>query len=461
MVSPIDYTLDVVNPFQSAMQGFANGQQIMQNAELIKAKRAEEEQKQQALIQQQVRQEALYNFSNIPNKTAEDYSNIINRFPDLAESYQKSWNMLNGERQQQTLSIASQVYESLRNGAPNIAKDILGEQIKGLENSGMKREAINLRGILNTIDTNPKVAQANLGMLMSSVAPEHFKNITDARNANEMQSYDVAKKQAETGKIRAETQGQYIENQFKPQQLQSGINQTQSQTALNFANIQNMADRLKLDKDRLQTDAEFKFMELNPSNVKLSDGAIKLVNDSVLASTASEQMAAQQESLANNIEAQGGGYGLFSGLSERLAKATGSQDAMTELRNEYTRIRNSAAIKSLPPGPATDKDIELALKGMPPETADSKTIASFLRGMAKLNKRDAAYQQMQAEWANQVGHMGSSKRDVEVMGVRVPAGMNFGTYASKNLNRALKQQSNQAIDRQIATGQRSYMSAVQ
>ncbi|WP_335956620.1 hypothetical protein [Acinetobacter bereziniae] len=205
MVSPIDYTLDVVNPFQAAMQGFQSGQQIISNAEVVKAQKAAEARKQLEAMQQQKMQSDLYDFSLMPNKTAEDYTTIINRYPSLAEPYQKSWGMLNAERQQQTLSTASQVYESLRNGAPDIAKSILDEQIKGYENSGMKKEAFNLKSISSMIDKNPQVAQANLGMLMASVDPEQFKNITDARNANEMQPYEIAQKQAQTNKTIAET----------------------------------------------------------------------------------------------------------------------------------------------------------------------------------------------------------------------------------------------------------------
>ncbi|MCX7589308.1 hypothetical protein, partial [Phenylobacterium sp. 58.2.17] len=196
-----------------------------------------------------------------------------------------------------------------------------------------------------------------------------------------------------TGKIQAETQGQTIENIYKPQQIQTGINQTESQTALNYANIQNMADRVGLDRDKLLSEYEYKYAQLNPSNVKLSDGAQKLVNDTMLASVTSEQSANQQNNLADRIEAAGGGFGAFSRFSEWVKGQTGNQEAMTQLRNEYTRIRNSQAIKMLPPGPATDKDIEMALKGFPADTADSKSIASFLRGMAKMNQRDSAYQQ--------------------------------------------------------------------
>lgn len=209
MVSPIDYTIDVATPFQTAMQGWAMGTQD-KFARADEARRQQMfDQQQEAIkqqqLQQQLRNEALYNFSQIPNKTAEDYANIINRFPDLSEPYQKAWGMLNSERQQQTLSTASQIFAALGNNSPEVAKSIANEQIKAYENSGMKKEAFNMRNILNMIDKNPVAAQANLGMLMSSVAPDQFKNINDSLNNSAALPSQIAKTQAETGKIIAET----------------------------------------------------------------------------------------------------------------------------------------------------------------------------------------------------------------------------------------------------------------
>jgi len=457
---PIDYTMDVANPFQAATQGFNSGLQTVNNINAVQANQLEEERKKQAFLQQQVRNEDLYKFSLIPNKTADDYSSIISRYPDLAEPYQKAWGILDAGQQQQTLSTASQIYAALHSNQKEVAKDIVREQIQAYDNSGKKSESNQMKMILGLIDKSPEAAASSVGMLMSSVAPDQFKNINDSLNSSSALPSQIAKTKAETGKITAETQGQVIENRYKPQQIQTGINQTQSQTALNYASIQNMAEQRQLDRDKLETETSLKLQELNPSNVKLSDGSQKLVNDYMVASVASEQSANQQLDLANRIQSAGGGAGRFSSWNEKLKELTGNQDSLTNLRNEYTRIRNSQAIKNLPPGPATDKDIEMALKGFPPETADSKTIASFLRGMAKMNQRDAAYQQMQAEWVNQVGNMGSSKRDVEILGVKVPAGTTFSGYATKNIGKALKHQASQAVDRQIATGTRSYMLAV-
>ncbi|WP_198079305.1 hypothetical protein [Acinetobacter calcoaceticus] len=465
MVSPIDYSVDVLNPFQQAMQGFNQGTQIAANQQMLAAQRVEEARKQQQFLAQQQQQKEMYEFSQNPNKTTQDFVNFTTRYPQLTEQYKKSWEMMDTSQRQQSLSTAAQVMSAIKSGSPEVAQEILEEQAKAYENSGQKESAFNMRRMKGLIQKDPSNIYTTLGLFGSAVSPDEFAPMIEKMGGNEraeqMQPYQISQIAANTAKAKAETQGQIINNQYAPAEKQSGIDQNRSQIALNYATIQEKADRLNLDRDQLETETSLKLQELNPSNVKLSDGAQKLVNDNMVGSVASEQAANQQLDLANRIQAAGGGAGRFSSWNEKLKELTGNQDSLTNLRNEYTRIRNSQAIKMLPPGPATDKDIEMALKGFPPETADSKTISSFLRGMAKMNQRDAAYQQMQAEWVNQVGNMGSAKRDVEILGVKVPAGTTFSGYATKNIGKALKHQASQAVDRQIATGTRSYMSAVQ
>jgi hypothetical protein len=111
---------------------------------------------------------------------------------------------------------------------------------------------------------------------------------------------------------------------------------------------------------------------------------------------------------------------------------------MTQLRNEYTRIRNSAAIKSLPPGVATDKDIELALKGIPPETANAATISSFLRGMAKMQQYEAASESSKAEWVGSNGNLGRAKTDIDIGGIKVPKGSSFVDFSRQFIDQRAK-----------------------
>lgn len=206
---PIDYTMDVANPFQAATQGFNSGLQTINNINAVKANQLEEAQKKAALLQQQVKKEDLYKFSLIPNKTADDYASIISRYPDLAEPYQKAWGIMDAGQQQQTLSTASQVYAALRSDKKDVAKDILNEQIQAYDNSGKKSESNQLKMVLGLIDKSPEAAASSVGMLMSSVSPDKFKDILSTlggeQRANEMQPYQIGQISANTAKTVAET----------------------------------------------------------------------------------------------------------------------------------------------------------------------------------------------------------------------------------------------------------------
>jgi hypothetical protein len=156
--------------------------------------------------------------------------------------------------------------------------------------------------------------------------------------------------------------------------------------------------RLGLDRDKTTADIALTLARVGEIANSLPDQAKKDINTAAVAAGTAKQQAVQFNSLADKLQAAGGGYGVFSSASEWVAKNTGRQDYMTELRQEFTRLRNSAAVQSLPPGPATDRDIALVLEGFPPANADSRTMASFLRGMAKLQDINSAVENARVDW---------------------------------------------------------------
>jgi len=81
MVQPINYMLDVQSPVQSTMAGLAQGMQIGQFAN------ARELAQKEALQKEQMQQE-LSVFASKPNKTHDDYANIMAKYPSLAENFQ-------------------------------------------------------------------------------------------------------------------------------------------------------------------------------------------------------------------------------------------------------------------------------------------------------------------------------------------------------------------------------------
>ena len=114
-----------------------------------------------------------------------------------------------------------------------------------------------------------------------------------------------------------------------------------------------------------------------------------------------------------------------------------------------------AAYKKVASGSTSDRDIETAMVGVPKDTDDPALMASFLRGSAKLQRYDAAVNNARSEWLGAVKHLGKAKEDIEIDGVRVPAGTTFKNFADAYVEQKIAKQS---ADRNAKTVQgRSYM----
>jgi len=445
-MDPINYQINVKSPMEATLQGFQGGLAIKQALQ-------QQALQQQALQQQQQMQADLANLASNPNAGAKDYAGMMTKYPQLADHFKKSWDVLSADQQQAKLSHSVQVYSALQAGKPEIAVDLLNRQAEGFRNSGQQDDAEAARRLAQFIQGAPDQAKTTAGLMLSSVmGPDKFAStfstLGDQQRAQEVQPANVAIKNAEavtkTAEARNTPQRLALESQYKGAQIRD-ID----------SNIATRADQLGLDRDKLQTDVEMKLYELGQKNSILDDGAKKIINDSTVAGVAATQASGQMLDLATRLENAGGGYGAFSTVSEWLKGATGNQNAMTQMRQEYTRIRNSQALKMLPPGPASDKDIAIAMQGFPKETADSATMASFLRGMAKLNQYTAATENAKSEWVNAVGHLGKPKQDINVGGINVPAGSTFTDFAAKYVGQQATQLGAQQGQQQVP--QRSYM----
>lgn len=117
-----------------------------------------------------------------------------------------------------------------------------------------------------------------------------------------------------------------------------------------------------------------------------------------------EQNVGQYNVIADDIEAADIGGGLFGATwKEGLKEITGTQDAVSDLRRKYAGIRASQVVNNLPPGAASDKDIEMAMGGFPGDKASGEQIASFMRGLAKLEQMRADYANFRADYISENG----------------------------------------------------------
>lgn len=455
-MQPYNYNIDIATPFDTMLRGYQAGSTMRDMAEqrefkqqqmALAVQEAQQKQAAQASMQQDL---AL--LARNPNPTARDYTAVMTKYPQLSEHFKKSWDILSADQQQQKLQDVTKVYSALQNGSPQTAVDFLREQATALRNTGKEQEAKASEALARTVELQPGTARTMAGaQLAALMGADKFAamqaTMGGERRAEQVAPFEVQKRAAEATKLSAEALN-------SPQRLALENTLTAGQVRAIDAKIENDASRLALDRDKLQSEVQMKLHEMQQKGTTLTDDARKLVNESAQASVTAGQTAGKMEQLAEKLNAVQITGGVFARGSEAINRVFGGQDELTRLRNEYTRLRSTQVLKNLPPGPATDRDIEIASRGFPDETANKDTIVAFLRGMAKLNRIEGDMSNAKAEWANAVGHLGRAANDIEIDGVRVPARTTFAEFTNKYLER--KQEGYQAQEQVRAVQNRPY-----
>ena len=444
-MNPINYNLANQNPFDSVLKGVETGLNISAAADQREAKRLEFQQKQAQFEQQQAMQQEMNALAAKDNITAKDIAAMTIKYPALTEGYLKTWGTLDEGQQKAKLTQGTEIYSALNAGRPDIAERNIDEQITALNEAGRAEEAKPLEILKEIIKTRPEAAMASIGVMLSStMGADKFANTFSS----------LQKLPAEVAKAGAEARQKGYEANYTPERL-SLENQYKRAEMRNIdSQIQDRAAKQGLEQDKLQSGVELKLYELNQKREEagktLTPDARKLLNDSAIKAIGDKEHAANTLDLANRLEQAGGGYGAFSSAKEWLAHMTGNQDAMSALRKEYLRYRNTEAMKLLPK-PASDKDLVFALSAFISDTADSKSLATFLRGISKMAEQNSTYEEAKAEWVNGVGHLGKATKDIEVDNINVGAGTSFPKFYSQYADIKKKQK----VQEQLKS--RSYM----
>jgi hypothetical protein len=423
MPDPIDYSgaFSAPSPVQAFTQGLQGGLAVQQAGF------------QQAQMQRTMAlQQALMKIGQNPQP--QDIAQLSVMFPEMSEQFKRSYDMLTPVQQQQRLQAAIPVYAAVQNGQIDTAAQMLNDRADALENSGQQQEAAQTRAMAQMVQQHPQTAKLTMGTLLAStMGPDKFaqafSDIGTQQRADELQSPAVQKAQGEANKAIAEGQ---VAQQTVPQQVaRAGL-----QNADLSSQIANRAGQLALDRDKLTTETQLKLTELarKPGLVDLTPNTENLVNEAVQNSTLNRQSAAQMTDLANQIETADPASGVHANAWEWLKNTTGNQNYISNLRQEYNRLRTSQSIQSLKGvGKITDTEMGAAMKGFPSDTADASQIVPFLRGMAKMQQYSAAVDDAKSEWLTSVGSLGKSMRDVEIQGVRVPAGTTFQNFINTKI----------------------------
>ncbi|EEU9510095.1 hypothetical protein FWY33_12160 [Escherichia coli] len=145
--------------------------------------------------------------------------------------------------------------------------------------------------------------------------------------------------------------------------------------------------------------------------------------------------------------------------------STGSDTTLRDLRIRQNALVNSQVLKFLPPGPATDKDVEIVRQGAPTDMDNPETVARWLDAMANLERRNAQFNEFKAEWMSANGNPGQSRNGGQILGLDVKKGESLGSavkrYMSMNTDAAPAQDSTPSGEPRNQVGSYTSKSGIQ
>lgn len=255
---------------------------------------------------------------------------------------------------------------------------------------------------------------------MHAVGPEKYFDIQDKLTGREIDRGRLA----ET--IRSNQAGEALQARGQNLSYQSAM------TGHGLA-----AERLALDKQKFGFEvqqAQKKAEELINAAPKLSVNMEKAIEKSAGDAAASRNAADSMTTLADTLEKEKPTPGLFGNAENMFSKLTGQDNYLRDMRIRFNQLANAQATKLLPPGPASDKDIEFARKGIPSETDNPMVMARWLRGMAKMESNNANFNEFRSEWMSANGSPGQSDRNRNIMGMDVKKGESLNSAAKRFLS---------------------------
>jgi len=326
-----------------------------------------------------------------------DYSALQEAFlrsPDLSQRMLQGSGITDKRKGQDAASYAIEAYGAIDD--PERFVDLTQKRIQYLQDQG--RDASQSIGALEAYMSGKKEQVRNgTKLLLASltnqghVDKDVYSSLAGAKNA---EGFSLSE-----GQTRFDAQGNKIASVGKTYNPNAPENRP-------TANSQDLATykRMKAAGDPDAEGFGRAIGIISKEGEKLSSLAEKLIADAADAANVSQSSAAKYTSLADNLRnATKMSGGLKGSWGEWIKEQTGSQDELTALRKEALGIANSEAIANLPPGPATDRDIEMAKAPFPTEKSDPKYVADWLSAVARLQQKKAEYAEFKADFISKNG----------------------------------------------------------
>lgn len=401
-MAELDYSMILNKPSfgQQIMQGF----EAYQRGEAINLER----QRQERIAQQgaaQAQRAAEFRSAFASAATAQDKAALVGQFPEMLETIKSAVGMDQELKTQAIGEIGMQL--TALSGDPEAAGQFIRNNADVLSSLG---PAFSPDRLIQQVQTNPQgLAQTADMITMAALGPEKYQDIMGQREQRAVQrrGQDITMRGQDITR-----RGQDVQIMGQRAARENAIMQAQS----------------RIEAARLRQEGSG-YPDLSVNMEKALDTAIQ-------DATASEAAASRLETLATEFEQSDLMGGRAGQVSEWFKQATGDEDALSELRRNFIQLKNERVINNLPPGVASDRDIEIFMAGFPQDFANKDYVASFMRGMAKAERAKAELNNFRAEWISQNGNPGQNRKPFEYNGMPIEEGISlkraFDQYIQQN-----------------------------
>ncbi|HDJ0899669.1 TPA: phage DNA ejection protein [Escherichia coli] len=370
---------------------------------------------------------------------------LATQYPDQIESVRKGMGFIDEDQRNSIGTLAAGA--RLAASSPEAMQSWLQNNAKELTRVG-----VDPNNVAQMYQQNPSGFGEFVDHLgMAALGPIDYFNVQDK----------MAGREIDRGRL-AET----IRSNQAGEALQARGQNLSYQSAMTGHNI--AAQRLALDQQEFgfkMQQAQEKAQQLISEAPKLSVNMEKGIETAVNNATASSNSANSMSALAQQFRAEKPTTGLFGNAQNMFAKLTGSDTTLRDLRIRQNALVNSQVLKFLPPGPATDKDVEIVRQGAPTDMDNPETVARWLDAMANLERRNAQFNEFKAEWMSANGNPGQSRNGGQILGLDVKKGESLGSavkrYMSMNTDAAPAQDSTPSGEPRNQVGSYTSKSGIQ
>ncbi|EED1552349.1 phage DNA ejection protein [Escherichia coli] len=370
---------------------------------------------------------------------------LATQYPDQIESVRKGMGFIDEDQRNSIGTLAAGA--RLASSSPEAMQSWLQNNAKELTRVG-----VDPNSVAQMYQQNPSGFGEFVDHLgMAALGPIDYFNVQDK----------MAGREIDRGRL-AET----IRSNQAGEALQARGQNLSYQSAMTGHNI--AAQRLALDQQEFgfkMQQAQEKAQQLISEAPKLSVNMEKGIETAVNNATASSNSANSMSALAQQFRAEKPTTGLFGNAQNMFAKLTGSDTTLRDLRIRQNALVNNQVLKFLPPGPATDKDVEIVRQGAPTDMDNPETVARWLDAMANLERRNAQFNEFKAEWMSANGNPGQSRNGGQILGLDVKKGESLGSavkrYMSMNTDAAPAQDSTPSGEPRNQVGSYTSKSGIQ